>query len=82
MVVLDGFDAEIEDGEIVAVVGPSGCGKSTFLRLVSGLDRPQSGRLIYDGSEITGPDPDRGFVFQEPKLIVYYFSKSQIVSKR
>ena len=46
VVVLDGFDAEIEDGEIVAVVGPSGCGKSTFLRLVSGLDHPQSGRLI------------------------------------
>lgn len=78
VVVLDGFDAEIEDGEIVAVIGPSGCGKSTFLRLVSGLDHPQSGRLIYDGSEITGPDPDRGFVFQEPNLFPWLTVRENI----
>ena len=68
VVALDGFDLEVEGGQIVALVGPSGCGKSTFLRLVAGLDRPQGGHVCYNGAEITDTDPDRGFVFQDANL--------------
>ncbi len=68
LVALKDFNLEVTQGEIVALIGPSGCGKSTFLRLVAGLDKPQGGTIIYDGKEIEGPDPDRGFVFQEASL--------------
>ncbi len=68
VVALDGFDLEVNQGEIVALVGPSGCGKSTFLRLVAGLDVQQGGTLLYNGEEIKGPSPERGFVFQDASL--------------
>jgi ABC-type nitrate/sulfonate/bicarbonate transport system ATPase subunit len=65
---LSGLNLEIIGGQIVALVGPSGCGKSTFLRLVAGLDKPQSGTLAYNGEIIAGHHHDRGFVFQDASL--------------
>jgi sulfonate transport system ATP-binding protein len=66
--VLDDVSFQVEPGEFVALLGPSGCGKSTLLRLVAGLDRPRSGSLAVDGVEVTGPDPSRVVVFQDPTL--------------
>jgi NitT/TauT family transport system ATP-binding protein len=66
--VLDDVSFQIEPGEFVALLGPSGCGKSTLLRLVAGLDRPRGGSLAVDGVEVTGPDPSRVVVFQDPTL--------------
>ncbi len=63
-VALDGINLEIRDREFFAIVGPSGCGKSTFLEIVAGLVRPTSGRIYIDGAPITGPDHNRGIVFQ------------------
>jgi NitT/TauT family transport system ATP-binding protein len=59
----------IGDAEFVAVVGPSGCGKSTLLRLIAGLIRPTSGRILLGEKLITAPTSDVGLVFQSPTLL-------------
>lgn len=66
--VLTDISLRIEPGQFVALLGPSGCGKSTLLRLLSGLDRPSRGVLRADGAPITGPDPHRALMFQDPTL--------------
>jgi NitT/TauT family transport system ATP-binding protein len=65
---LDGVTLDIADGEFLVVVGPSGCGKSTLLDLLGGLTRPDAGRVLLDGREVTGPALDRGIVFQQYAL--------------
>ncbi len=69
--VLHGLDANIDDGEFIAVLGESGCGKSTFLRIVAGLEDATSGTISIDGKDITeqGPrDRDIAMVFQSYAL--------------
>jgi len=58
----------VVENEFVSLLGPSGCGKSTFLMMAAGLDFPTSGRLLFNGSEITGPSIERGMVFQSYTL--------------
>ena len=67
---LDDMSLDIYDGDFVSLLGPSGCGKSTALRLVAGLMRPTSGRIVWSQSEqqSTGGQ-DLGVVFQEPTLM-------------
>ncbi|MHA7683319.1 ABC transporter ATP-binding protein [Cupriavidus sp. PET2-C1] len=66
--VLSRVSLTAEPGEFVALLGPSGCGKSTLLRLVAGLEPPRRGTLAVDGVPISGPDPSRVVVFQDPTL--------------
>ena len=66
-----GIDLTVEEGELVVFVGPSGCGKSTLLRMISGLDRPTSGRVEINGTDVTRRSAaDRGLamVFQSYAL--------------
>jgi len=65
---LEPVDLTIAANDFITVLGPSGCGKSTLLRIVAGLDRPTTGRVLLDGREIAGPGPDRGVVFQSYTL--------------
>jgi len=64
LLVLDGVELTLKEGEIVGLLGRSGSGKSTFLRLIAGLAKPQGGRLDYLGSPITGPASGIAMVFQ------------------
>ena len=68
----------IRSGEFVVIQGPTGCGKSTLLNVLSGLDLPDSGRIIFDGENIARATEDRlsklrrqkiGFVFQDFNLV-------------
>lgn len=70
--VLRGVTETINKGEIVSIIGPSGSGKSTFLRCLNQLERPDSGKVFFDGTEITDKKVDItlyrqkiGMVFQE-----------------
>ena len=75
---LDGLDLVIEPGQIVALIGPNGSGKSTLLRVVAGLLRPDRGTVTIDGRSIDGPDPRVGLVFQEPRLLAWRTTASNI----
>ena len=71
VVALDGFDLDITGGEFLALLGPSGCGKTTALRAIAGFDRPDAGRVLLDGRDITGVPASRrdmGMVFQAYSL--------------
>ncbi|MEK0084466.1 ABC transporter ATP-binding protein [Benzoatithermus flavus] len=65
---LEPVDLGVADNDFITILGPSGCGKSTLLRIVAGLDRPTTGRVLLDGHEIRGPGRDRGMVFQSYTL--------------
>ena len=67
--VLAGVDLDIAAGEIVALLGPSGCGKSTLLRLIAGLDAPDSGTALIDGTAVAEVDQRCAVAFQEPRLL-------------
>ena len=54
----------LREGEFVTLVGPSGCGKSTLLRVITGLQRPSEGRVLYRGEPLEGINPHATIVFQ------------------
>ena len=65
---LDRVNLSVRRGEFISLIGPSGCGKTTLLRLMAGLDRPQSGEVLMEGAEIREPSSERGYIFQQPAL--------------
>ncbi|CAA6821439.1 MAG: Taurine transport ATP-binding protein TauB [uncultured Thiotrichaceae bacterium] len=65
---LEDITLELKSGELMSVLGPSGCGKTTLLNIVAGFLAPTSGKIILNGKTVTGPDAERGMVFQQGAL--------------
>jgi branched-chain amino acid transport system ATP-binding protein/neutral amino acid transport system ATP-binding protein len=59
VVALDGLDLAVRRGTVTALIGPNGAGKSTAFQCISGVIRPDSGSVVFDGQDITGARPDR-----------------------
>jgi NitT/TauT family transport system ATP-binding protein len=76
--VVDRLSLTAQPGEILVLTGPSGCGKSTVLRALAGLLRPDSGRVLADGHEVTTTSRDRGMVFQDSALLPWRTVRSNI----
>ncbi len=69
--ILNNFSLGINRNEFITLLGPSGCGKSTTLRIIGGFERPDEGRVLFDGRDITGLSPDKrnvNTVFQKYSL--------------
>ena len=65
---LENVSLDLKPGELMSVLGPSGCGKTTLLNILAGFLAQTSGRIELNGHEITGPDAERGMVFQKGAL--------------
>lgn len=77
---LKDINLEVHQGEFVSIIGSSGCGKTTLLRLIGGLDQPQNGQLLLNDVPITGPDPQRGYVFQQGSLFPWLTVEQNIAA--
>lgn len=79
---VNNFDFEIPDGKLIGLLGPSGCGKSTTLNLISGLEKPTSGRIFFGDEDITDLPPESrgiGIVFQNYALYPHLTVKKNIL---
>ena len=66
---LHDLSLDFPKGELTSLLGPSGCGKTTLLKIIAGLLPATSGEVIVNGHKVTGPGPDRAFVFQDFALL-------------
>ena len=66
---LDSINLDFPTGQMTTLLGPSGCGKTTLLKIIAGLLEPTSGEIYINGRQISGPGPERAFVFQDFALL-------------
>jgi len=81
--IVDGLSLDAADSEIVAVFGPSGGGKTVLLRLIAGIEEPDSGAVIIDGVDKTGASPDArgiGMAFQNYALFPHMSAYDNVAS--
>ena len=74
VVALDGIDLTVSKGEFVAIIGASGSGKSTLLHLLGSVDQPTAGKIIIDGTDLSGLNQTQAAIFRRRKVgLVYQF---------
>ncbi len=81
VIAVNDFTFEIPDGKLVGLLGPSGCGKSTTLNLISGLEKPTSGKIFFGEADVTDLPPENrgvGLVFQNYALYPHLTVKQNI----
>ena len=66
---LENVNIDFPRGELTSLLGPSGCGKTTTLKIIAGLIKPTEGEVRVHGRTVTGPGPERAFVFQDFALL-------------
>jgi multiple sugar transport system ATP-binding protein len=79
--ILDDIDLDIKHGEFLSLLGPSGCGKTTLLRIIAGLEQPESGDLLIDGAQslsVSPSDRNIAMVFQSYALYPHMTVKENI----
>ena len=82
VIAVNDFCFEIPDGKLVGLLGPSGCGKSTTLNLISGLEKPTSGKILFGDDDVTGLPPENrgvGLVFQNYALYPHLTVRKNIM---
>ena len=72
--ILKGIDLVIEKGDRVAIIGPSGCGKSTFLRCLNMIEPPTSGKVIFEGKDLTNPNTNLYLVREKIGMVFQQFN--------
>lgn len=80
-VAVSGLDLELPDQELVVLLGPSGCGKTTTLNCIAGLETPTSGRILFDGDNVTSLPPHKrnvAMVFQSSMLYPHLTARQNI----
>ena len=73
-VVLDELNLSVKENTFVTLLGPSGCGKTTTLRIIGGFEKPDQGRVVFDGQDITNLPPNKrqlNTVFQKYALFTH-----------
>lgn len=75
---ISNLNFDVFEHEFFCIIGPSGCGKTTLLRILAGLEKPNSGKVLLNGKEVVGPDADRSMVFQEFALFPWRSVKKNI----
>jgi NitT/TauT family transport system ATP-binding protein len=66
---LDNINVDFPRGELTSLLGPSGCGKTTLLKIIAGLLPATTGEVLVNGRPVSGPGPERAFVFQDFALM-------------
>lgn len=82
VIAVNNFDFEIPDGKLIGLLGPSGCGKSTTLNLISGLQKPSSGKIFFGEDDVTDLAPEHrgvGLVFQSYALYPHMTVRQNII---
>lgn len=82
VVAVDNFTFEIPDGKLIGLLGPSGCGKSTTLNMISGLEKPTSGKIYFGDDDVTNLPPENrgvGLVFQNYALYPHLTVRQNIL---
>lgn len=72
--ILNNISETIQNGEKIVIIGPSGAGKSTFLRCLNLLEEPDSGNIIFDGTDITAKDTDINIVRRKMGMVFQHFN--------